>query len=116
MATKDKDMVQLKTAVILFVIIMAVATIAEAAILLYSYLNADKIKCNWIWCEFTTEHRTIEQNSECYTNGQRVNCSEFRDQEHFCNNGRCEINGVMSIEEFENCTKTAGCMEKYFGR
>jgi hypothetical protein len=83
MTTKDKDMIQLKTAVILFVIIMAVATIAEAAILLYSYMNADKIKCNWLWCEFITERSsiiqrtTIEQTSECFENGIKINCSEM---------------------------------------
>jgi hypothetical protein len=113
---KDKDTMQLKTAVILFLLIIVISTLVEAAFLIYSYLNADEIKCNWIWCEFTTKRSQSIIEQECYINGQRVNCTEIRDREHFCVNGRCEMDGVMSIDEFENCTKTAGCMEKYFGK
>lgn len=31
---------------------------------------------------------------ECYENGHLTPCENFTNDEHFCNNGKCEVNGV----------------------
>jgi hypothetical protein len=48
-------------------------------------------------------------SSECYVNGIKINCSDFNGDEHFCNNGKCEMNGVCpspnSNMTVEDCIK-----------
>lgn len=55
--------------------ILLLGLLVEGGLLLYGYIHADKVKCNLLWCEFTEQRRTIEQNSECYVNEIQVNCS-----------------------------------------
>jgi len=68
---------ELKAFGIAILVIIVMCAVIEAGILVYAYFHADKVKCNWLWCEFTEERRTIEMNSECYTNGIKVNCSDL---------------------------------------
>jgi hypothetical protein len=63
----------------------------EIGLWTYAYINADEVKCNWIWCEFTdvktisTSSSIIETNvqsqinihSICRRNGIEINCSEI---------------------------------------
>ena len=63
-------------AIILF-IILVLSLLFETGIYVYSYLNADKVECNLLWCKFTQERREIIQ--DCYQNGVMVNCSNMPD-------------------------------------
>lgn len=66
---------------------LLIAIIFECTILGIAYFGADTVECTLLWCTFTTErtdiqnriNRTvhIEQNSECYKNGDKINCSEL---------------------------------------
>ena len=62
-------------------IIILVSVLFEVGLLAYAYYNADKVSCNLLWCEFTTERTNIESRvtSECYHNGIKVNCSYLDD-------------------------------------
>ena len=72
--------------------LIAFALVWEIGLLTYAYFNSDEVICNWLWCEFRT---TIQESRiECYENGIMINCSEFTADNHFCNNGICEVNGV----------------------
>ena len=50
-------------------------------------------------------------SQECYVNGIKINCSEFSGDEHFCNNGICNMNGVCpspnSNMSIQDCMKQA---------
>lgn len=71
---------------ILFLILLV--GIFEIGLLVYAYVNADEVKCNLLWCEFTTTRTSQETfitaynesnaSSSCYytVNGVQVNCSE----------------------------------------
>lgn len=50
--------------------------LVEAAIVLWAFSRADKVSCNWLWCEFTTVVRNATISKTCYENGVLVNCSE----------------------------------------
>jgi len=63
-------------AVIIFLIILTIGIIFEAGILVFAYVNADKVECNFLWCTFTSGE--MYSTSECYINGDEVNCSEFK--------------------------------------
>jgi hypothetical protein len=47
------------------------------------YINADYVKCNWLWCDFVTQTGEIIINQTmtktCYLDGVQVNCSELKD-------------------------------------
>lgn len=58
--------------IIIFFIILV---LFETGIYIYSYLNADKVECNLLWCTFTQEKREITQ--KCYQNGIMINCSNM---------------------------------------
>ena len=73
---------------ILFSIIIIPLTIGlliEASVILTLFFGADEIDCNFLWCEFKTTHRTIEENTikiydgECFQNGSKINCSNIPD-------------------------------------
>jgi hypothetical protein len=108
---------------ICFLIAIFLSGLFEVGLLVYAYVNADKVECNFLWCTFTTE-RTSSQHymtsssqhymtssSECYVNGEKINCSDFptKDYEHFYNNGKFEMNGVCpspnSNMTIEDCIK-----------
>jgi len=69
---KEENIYRLFFVVICFVFI---------AIDVYMYMNADEVKCNWIWCEFTFKNNSVSEylvtNRECYVNDVQVNCSEY---------------------------------------
>lgn len=99
----------------LFFIAILISGLFEIGLLVFAYVNADKVECNLLWCTFTTE-RTSSRNymtssSECYVNGIKINCSDFPTQDygHFYNNGKLEINGVCpgsnSNMTVEDCIK-----------
>lgn len=60
---------------------LIVGAIFELSIIGIAYFNADEVNCNFLWCEFKTTHSTLEQNSECYQNGIKINCSDIIDIE-----------------------------------
>ena len=66
---------------IIFIAFMLVAVVFEVYIVYDAYSNADEVSCNWIWCEFTEHKGNITQHvnrsSQCYMNGQEVNCSNL---------------------------------------
>ena len=64
----------MKTLYIIFGIIL-VLCVFEATLFGFAYFNADKITCNWLWCEFTSTRSISKQ--ECYSNNVVVNCSEM---------------------------------------
>jgi hypothetical protein len=65
---------------ILYVVlgVLVVTALVEVGILVYAYVTADEVKCNFIWCEFTTtrQSRRREISQECFVNNIRVNCTE----------------------------------------
>jgi hypothetical protein len=101
---------------IIFIFVLIIGSLFEAGLLIYAYINADKVECNLLWCTFTTE-RTSSQHymtssSECFVNGIKINCSDFptKDYEQVYNNGKFEMNGVCpspnSNMTIEDCIKT----------
>jgi hypothetical protein len=58
-----------------------IAGIFEIALLLYAYLNADRVECNLLYCSFIQERRNVTQTinitKECYLNGVKVDCNEL---------------------------------------
>ena len=87
--SKRKDKVLL-----VFFVILLVCILFEVGLMMYASFNADRVECNLLWCVFTKERRSIEQNTECFVNGREINCSDFPMDEHFCYNGRCEVSGI----------------------
>jgi hypothetical protein len=66
-------------AIIIFcVVLLVVFGGIEAIVLVSSYVTADKVSCNWLWCEFTTERGTanITISRECRVNGVITDCSD----------------------------------------
>ena len=96
MEDSDRTLLQL-----LGIIIISIC-IFELLLIGIGFIYADKVKCNLFWCEFTITRGKQVIKQDCFMNGVRINCTEFNnDFKHFCNNdGLCEINGVMSIEEY----------------
>ena len=92
----------LKRLGIAFLIVLAIGSLFEVGLLVYAFVNADRVECNLLWCSFISEdsyqsinsYTSVSSTSECFVNGERVNCSEFNGDEHFCSNGICSINGV----------------------
>ena len=58
----------------LFLFILVAVIIAEAIFIIQAFFLADEIKCNYIWCEFTTR----QKEATCTVNSIPVNCSEIR--------------------------------------
>lgn len=96
---------------IYFLVFIMISGTFEIGLLIYAYVNADKVECNLLWCSFITERTSsksyMETSSECYVNGNKINCSEFptQDYEHFYNNGVYEMNGVKPIQDYLNEVK-----------
>ena len=63
-----------------FLIILTLATIFEVGLLIFAWVNADKVECNLLWCSFTKVRSQTFINQECFVNGKEVNCSEI---EHY---------------------------------
>lgn len=40
----------------------------------------------------------------CFQNGVQIDCNNFTGDEHFCNNGICEMNGICN-KSIEECLK-----------
>jgi hypothetical protein len=57
-------------------ILIVIGITFEAIVLGYSYLAADKVECNWIFCTFTTMRSNYTITEDCFQNGMRINCSE----------------------------------------
>lgn len=74
--------------------------IYEVFWLMNMYANSDEVNCNWLWCEFKTTFRTIDEktviNQECYKNNVKVNCSDDFDW--------IEEDGVVDCSKY-NCSK-----------
>jgi len=61
----------------IMIIIMVICVIVEIIFLSVSFINADEINCNWLWCEFKTTKSTIKENTECYINNMSVDCEDI---------------------------------------
>ena len=98
----------------------AIICIFEICIAVYAFSHADTVECNLLYCtaKTTTMKQTCYSNGElvncstipefnkngiyanendCFINHKQVNCKDFAERgfdEHFCNNGVCEVNGV----------------------
>jgi hypothetical protein len=73
-------------AFVLFIsIVFVVSCLFEVGLLLYAYSNADRVSCNFLWCEFTSERSSAQQyvsrevvsSRSCYENDVLVNCSSL---------------------------------------
>lgn len=66
--------------IILCISIILITCFFEAGLLLYSYITADKVECNMLWCEFTDikANSSMTMSRECFENGERVNCSQWQ--------------------------------------
>jgi hypothetical protein len=73
------------TILLLIFIPLLIGALFEVVILGIALFGADEVDCNLLWCEFKTSRRTIESNtivnnnSECYQNGIKINCSDMPD-------------------------------------
>lgn len=89
MSEQDDSILKELGAIFLFVLV--IGSLFEIGLLIFAYVNADKVECNLLWCTFTSgdtievrdSFRNITQTttstSECYINGEKVNCSEIDD-------------------------------------
>jgi hypothetical protein len=64
--------------IIFFLTLLIVFAIIEISLLIFFYINADEVRCNFIFCEFITQRTTVESRTsvsqECYINGVRTDC------------------------------------------
>ena len=90
----------------IFLIVLIIGSIFEIGLLVFAYINADEVDCNFLWCTFSSSHSSSEYitKSECYINDVEVDCSEIRDK-HYCNgDGLCIMNGVCPGGSSDNRT------------
>jgi hypothetical protein len=70
-----------RTLLISLLVAILLLGIYEIALLTYAYLNADRVECNLLYCNFIQERRNITQTinitKECYVNGVKVDCNEL---------------------------------------
>jgi len=84
----------------IFIIVLTIGGVIEISILVFAYLNADEVECNWLWCTFIDKREQnykqfIETYSECYVNGLKVNCSEFKEEfPDYASHGWNSIDGI----------------------
>jgi len=61
--------------------VIGICGLFEATILGIAFFGADKVKCNFLWCEFTTTRTEkithIISSEHCYLNDVPVNCSPY---------------------------------------
>ena len=74
---------------IYFLIAIFISGLFEIGLLVFAYVNADKVECNFLWCTFTSGDsieikdsftnitQSITSTSQCSVNGREVNCSEI---------------------------------------
>lgn len=72
-----------------FIFVLIIGSLFEIGLLFFAYVNADEVECNLLWCTFTSRDtsevnnnysnitQSITSTSQCYTNGEEVNCSEI---------------------------------------
>jgi len=82
----------LRSIMIAIFIIILISGVFEAIVLLLSFIYADKIECNLLWCTFTTTRGSGNSShystsitevttnnsstSTCSLNGKLINCSD----------------------------------------
>ncbi len=62
---------------IAFLILLFISGAFEIGLLIYRFINADRVECNLLWCSFIKEEKITSQ--ECFMNGEKINCSEIED-------------------------------------
>jgi len=62
--------------IFIFLLLIVIGVLLESYILYKSYMDADKVNCNFIWCEFTTTRQAQIINRYCSENGKEINCSD----------------------------------------
>jgi len=72
------DKIYLTLVIVLIMSLVAVASV-EIYVFYQTWKNADTVSCNGLWCEFTTYEgtETINKTTNCYMNGEEVNCSQL---------------------------------------
>jgi len=87
----EQDDSILKKLGVIFLFVLVIGSLFEIGLLIFAYVNADKVECNLLWCTFTSGYtievrdsfrnitQTTTSTSECYINGERINCSEIDD-------------------------------------
>jgi hypothetical protein len=72
----------------IFLIVLVLSSLFEVGLLVFAYINADKVECNLLWCTFTSGDtieiknsysnytQSITSTSQCFINGVETNCSE----------------------------------------
>lgn len=73
---QSSDIIPLPDGWTIIIIGLIIIGSIEVVILGASFIFADRIECNWLWCTFTTERGTSIMTEDCFTNGVRVNCSQ----------------------------------------
>jgi len=92
--------------VIVFLILIFSIGIFEIALLIYAYTHSDEVKCNLIWCEFTTTKQV--SNLHCYNQSGIKNCSkeEIKYAQQYQINYSTEPTYVNMYFVSPNCTYT----------
>ena len=66
------------------IIILAISTLIEIAVLVYFWQTSDIKECNWLFCSFGKVEKSVEEIKnysliqECYKNNVKVNCSDLK--------------------------------------
>jgi hypothetical protein len=75
---------------LIFLFVLALSSIFEIGLLIFAYVNADKVECNLLWCTFTSGDsieiknsysnytQSITSTSQCFVNGVETNCSDIK--------------------------------------
>jgi hypothetical protein len=69
-----------QTIIVIAIIFIAIFAISVLPII-WLYYNSDKVKCNWLWCDFSKTIKNITVSKTCYENGILINCSQITQDE-----------------------------------
>jgi len=84
------------TILLLIFIPLLIGALLEVVILGIAFFGADEVDCHWWGCVFTSSdnYTVINTKSNCYHNGQEINCSAMLDINPIINNATGDINGL----------------------
>jgi hypothetical protein len=73
----EQEIQKIDIVLTILLIIVAISIVFEAGIVIYSFINADKVECNLLWCSFTTEYKHI-RTMQCFENNVSVPCDKIK--------------------------------------
>lgn len=79
----EVDKVPLPSGWVILVVGILILAAIECAVLVVSFVAADKVECTFLWCTFTTERGHSIISEDCYSNGVRVNCTQTMNWSNF---------------------------------